>query len=200
MSAYRRMFFPAYATSNYDSTHCSHLTSIVIWTRVVLVSITTSCDSVPMLLQLPLMMTSSMITYTPFPSCVVPYGNPSQLCPRSTMTSIGVNIHTREHQTIEKIPSLQHHTIFTTLLPSTRPARLLAWILTWLYLRAKSSSHHPKRKSRAMSLNQGVNEFAANVRVSIANHPMSPHWTSYMGPRTSPSALPCSRTCDPGSR
>ena len=102
MSAYRRMFFPAYATSNYDSTHGSHLTSIVIWTRVVLVSITTSCDSVPMLLQLPLTMTSSMITYTPFPSCVVPYGYPSQLCSRSTMTSIGVNIHTREHQAIEK--------------------------------------------------------------------------------------------------
>lgn len=52
------------------------------------------------------------------------------------------------------------HTIFTTLLPSTSPARLLACSLPCASLRARSSSHHPNKKSRAMSLNQGVKEFA----------------------------------------
>ena len=52
-----------------------------------------------------------------------------------------------------------------TLEPSATPSRLLA-LTTPFSLRARSSSHQPKRKSRAMSLNHGVNELPITITSS----------------------------------
>jgi len=52
-----------------------------------------------------------------------------------------------------------NYVIFTTLDPSTRPARLETAIVPSGFLRLSSSSHQPNRKSRAMSLNHGVKRF-----------------------------------------
>jgi hypothetical protein len=49
------------------------------------------------------------------------------------------------------------HVILTTFDPSVTPAKLLAWTMPSV-LRASNSSHQPKRKSRAISLNHGVKE------------------------------------------
>jgi hypothetical protein len=53
------------------------------------------------------------------------------------------------------------HVILTTFDPSATPAKLLAWTPPSV-LRASNSSHHPKRKSRAISLNHGVKELPIN--------------------------------------
>src|ERR1700677_4085941 len=67
-------------------------------------------------------------------------------------------------------PNLQYndaavlsHAILTTFDPSATPAKLLAWT-TPSVLRASNSSHHPKRKSRAISLNHGVKELPISER------------------------------------
>ena len=54
--------------------------------------------------------------------------------------------------------------MLTTLLPSTIPFKLFAWTSPSAPLRAISSSHHPNRKSRAMSLNHGVKAFSRTVQ------------------------------------
>jgi hypothetical protein len=54
-------------------------------------------------------------------------------------------------------PPVLAHVILITFDPSVTPAKLLAWT-TPSVLRASNSSHQPKRKSRAMSLNHGVKE------------------------------------------
>lgn len=58
------------------------------------------------------------------------------------------------------------YTIFTTLLPSTSPARLFALIFPSGPLLLSSSSHQPNKKSRAMSLNQGVKELPMHNNIN----------------------------------
>lgn len=67
------------------------------------------------------------------------------------------------------IMSATSHTILMTLLPSTKPFRLFAETFPSV-LRASSSSHQPKRKSRAISLNHGVKEFPVII-VSAVTRP-----------------------------
>jgi hypothetical protein len=55
------------------------------------------------------------------------------------------------------------YTIFTTLDPSAIPASVFTSTFPSFFL-ASSSSHHPNKKSRAMSLNQGVNVLAKCMR------------------------------------
>ena len=55
--------------------------------------------------------------------------------------------------------------MLTTLLPSTIPFKLFARTLPSASARAISSSHHPNKKSRAMSLNHGVKAFSRNGSV-----------------------------------
>lgn len=50
--------------------------------------------------------------------------------------------------------------ILMTLLPSAIPARLCAYSLPSVPRFSNSASHHPNKKSRAINLNHGVNEFA----------------------------------------
>ena len=79
-----------------------------------------------------------------------------------------ININTRpsgNQYSIVTIMALRVYIIFTTLEPSTTPSKLLA-LTTPFCLRASSSSHQPKRKSRAMSLNHGVNELPTNPVIS----------------------------------
>lgn len=60
--------------------------------------------------------------------------------------------------------------MLTTLLPSTIPFKLFAWTLPSTSFRATSSSHHPNKKSRAISLNHGVKEFSGDNSVrGVAN-------------------------------
>lgn len=65
---------------------------------------------------------------------------------------------------------VQFYTILTTLLPSTTPFKLFAWTLPSTAFRARSSSHHPNKKSRAISLNHGVKAFSGDNSVrGVAN-------------------------------
>jgi hypothetical protein len=86
------------------------------------------------------------------------------------------------------------YVIFTTLEPSTTPSKLLA-LTTPFCLRASSSSHQPKRKSRAMSLNHGVNELPIKPRSQHHSPKHEQYSFAYPDPRTLPATLPCQRIC-----
>ena len=84
-------------------------------------------------------------------------------------TDYKTTISRREFPSNTKHSRIPGHTILITFDPSTNPANDRASRVPLAPLLFRSSSHHPKRKSRAMSLNQGVNRLPGASNISISS-------------------------------